>query len=153
MNKINRELEFLMNPMLYNIYTKKKNEETYEEFKLEKDKYKSKILDFTKSMFEKSEMNEDIDIIFENYVKSCIYYIKHKENTDFYQSEYKHLVTDVSNCVIRDFSMSELNNKLISLNKNNETSKLDKYVKKINNKQPLFIPKKKNINDYYEKDT
>lgn len=126
--------------------------------KKEKKFYRKRILNLTRELLLKkddnyNEINPDIKLSFDNFIKTCIQYFKVIDNNDIIQEEYKNFFTDY------DEHNNTVNSTLPDNNYNSEKdclfmrsikikNGLDKFVKITSTKkeEEIILPKLKEIN-------
>jgi hypothetical protein len=93
-------LEYLMNREQYEKYLSSKVLSKDFKKRNEKDKkfYKKRILDMVRQLLQEEgamDMNPEIVVLFDLFVKECIHTFKNIDKTDILQEEYKHLADDI----------------------------------------------------------
>jgi hypothetical protein len=81
------ELEFLMNPVLYQKYAKKADPISAADAKF----YRRRVLQLTRNMFKENKYPPSLRGAFEEYIKLTISYLKTEDTKDIIQEEYDHL--------------------------------------------------------------
>ena len=116
-------LDLLLNKQMYtnHVENKKKLQINKEERKL----YKKRIFQLFKDIItgeEPDELPMDVKYTYNNFVNSCIHYLKTKDNHDIIQSEYKDFIFEES----QDVSLNQINqiNQINQLENNLEVDKL-----------------------------
>jgi|TARA_Y100000992_G_scaffold292183_3_gene249435 uncharacterized membrane protein len=89
-NKID-ELEYLMNPVMYDKWISNDKNEDISIFNNDLKFYKKRILQLTKDKFKEIPLNNQSDKAFIDYTKSCIAYLKSLDKKDIIQEDYKEL--------------------------------------------------------------
>ena len=103
-------LDLLLNKQMYtnHVEKKKKLQINKEERKL----YKKRIFQLFKDIItgeEPDELPMDVKYTYNNFVNSCIHYLKTKDNHDIIQSEYKEFIFEEENEIIQDVSFNQIN--------------------------------------------
>jgi hypothetical protein len=93
-NKID-ELEFLMNPALFDKWMLSKQFDKTIDYKTDLKFYKKRILQLTRDMCKGVEMTPSLDKCFGDYVRCCIVYLKCLDRKDILQEEYKGINTEM----------------------------------------------------------
>jgi len=150
-------LDCLINKEVYDKMTIMKKQKNVN--KKDKNFYRKRILNLTRELLLKkddnyNEINPDIKVAFDNYIKTCIQYFKIIDNNDIIQEEYK----DFNKALENDCAVN-LNEQDICDNKyDKEKDKLfmrsikmpnylEKFVKITTTKKPeeIILPKLKEI--------
>lgn len=138
-------LEYMMNPKQYEQYVKSKDDVD----KISDDDikfYRKRIIAMTKDMFSKKLTNNDVNDAFDEYVNTCIKYLKFQDRFDIIQSEYSD-ISDNKPSVDIEYDCEEATKQIFNTPK--QTSTLDKFVniKRVASSDPVksVIPKKKDI--------
>jgi len=149
-NKI-EELEYLMNPNLYekwiDVFESDDNNKTFkEELKF----YKKRIIQITKDLLKDNIEDKSINSTFLEYSKSCIEYFKCLDRKDILQEEYKELILqDKEESLFNEKIDEKPDEKLINPNYVHKKNTINDYfdIKKISNKAPenLNLPKQKEL--------
>lgn len=92
----NLTLTYLLNKTQYeNVINKRNGVETDTAFSKDKHFYKKRILDLNKKIF-RNEINDKLLIShFNNYVKSCITYLKMVDTTEILQKQYEYMDANI----------------------------------------------------------
>lgn len=148
-NNIYNELEFLMNPELYQKYMDSKEKDISNNFIQDKRFYKKRIIQLTKDMFkDERDLPESLKQCFKSYLKNCILYLKVEDKTEIIQTEYNNLKKK-QNVVTKDLDTTSLVNQadstFLSKNIKDDTKTLDNYVIKKPLKKPSPKPPQKKI--------
>ena len=89
MNDIdNITLQYFTNKSQYDSLLKRKGVSVDSIYLNEKKFYKKRILDLTKKAFRNEVDDNHIKNTFENYVRTCIHYLKFSDKKDIYQEQY-----------------------------------------------------------------
>lgn len=146
MNEIdNITLNCFVNKTQYENIIKKKG--GYDNINLNKDKkfYKKRILDLTKKLFRNDGEDGQLTNCFNNYLQSCIVYLKFLDKKDIIQEKYNDMVLDQT---ITQDNITEFTNCDHLLSKPPDIKKinLDSFI--INNKKnkQQILPQKENVN-------
>ena len=147
-NNIIDELEYLMNPGMYEKW-RKKNEKKSGKVDLKSDIkfYKKRIIQLTKNMMKGEHVTNSVNKAYNEYMKSCVAYLKFLDTKDILQEEYKDIpeIPDVSG----DDNEGDPNNNLINPTYLHKQNKIEDYldVKRISNvpKKETYLPEKKDI--------
>ena len=150
MSDIQSELEFLMNCELYEKYKHKQETEDTSLFINDKRFYKKRIIQLTKDLFKPNKHSESINLLYNNYIKTCIDHFKMKDKMDIIQTEYSNEPDNKPKAETEtDISLGQIDNEFLKsvLNKPS-SSNLDDYVIKTINEPPPppHLPKKKIVN-------
>ena len=143
-------LEYLLNPCLYEKINNQKNMSENLIFKDIKF-YRRRICQITKDMCKGEYINDNFKTLFLNYANTIIYYLKHLDEKDILQSDYKdyQFTPSISKCLTDDIS-SNINADDLLINNSNPINNLDNFVKKINlESEKKILPQKRiaNIKD------
>ena len=89
-NNIMDELEYLMNPGMYEKWMKK-NEKKIKVSDLKSDVkfYKKRIIQLTKDMMKDQHITNSVNKAYNEYMKSCVAYLRFLDTKDILQEEYK----------------------------------------------------------------
>ena len=138
-NNIMDELEYLMNPGMYEKWVKKNEKKiTVSDLKSDVKFYKKRIIQLTKNMMKGEHVTNSVNKAYNEYMKSCVAYLKFLDTKDILQEEYKGIPEQL------DMSDADIdgdpNNNLINPTYLHKQNKIEDYldVKKISN-----VPKKK----------
>lgn len=147
-NKIdNFTLEYLINPLIVDrLYLN--NSDNLKEFDNDKNFYKNRIISLTKKLIKSKHENENINNIFNLYIKNLIEYFKDIDTKDLLEkiNDNKILDEDKDNMNLKDLNnLNNLNdlNKLII--KNEKKSDIKKFVNSDKKKNKYILPDKKII--------
>ena len=104
-------LDYLLNKEMYNSHVN--NKKAAQVNKEERKIYKKRIYNLFKDMLtgadEPQDLLPDVKYAYNNFLNSCIHYLKAKDTNDVVQSEYKGFVFTEENEVITDVSLNEIN--------------------------------------------
>ena len=147
-NNIMDELEYLMNPCMYEKWMKK-NEKKIKVSDLKTDVkfYKKRIIQLTKDMMKGQHITNSVNKAHNEYMKSCVAYLRFLDTKDILQEEYKDIPEqpDISD----DDIEGDPNNNLINPSYLHKQNKIEDYidVKKISNvpKNDTYLPEKKDL--------
>ena len=147
-NNIMDELEYLMNPCMYEKWMKK-NEKKIKVSDLKSDVkfYKKRIIQLTKDMMKGQHITNSVNKAHNEYMKSCVAYLRFLDTKDILQEEYKDIPEqpDISD----DDIEGDPNNSLINPSYLHKQNKIEDYidVKKISNvpKNDTYLPEKKDL--------
>tara|TARA_Y100000589_G_scaffold259671_1_gene249274 strand:+ start:503 stop:1033 length:531 start_codon:yes stop_codon:yes gene_type:complete len=147
-NNIMDELEYLMNPCMYEKWMKK-NEKKIKVSDLKTDVkfYKKRIIQLTKDMMKGHHITNSVNKAHNEYMKSCVAYLRFLDTKDILQEEYKDIPEqpDISD----DDIEGDPNNNLINPSYLHKQNKIEDYidVKKISNvpKNDTYLPEKKDL--------
>lgn len=147
-NNIYNELQFLMNPELYQKYMDSKEKDISTNLTEDKKFYKKRIIQLTKDMFKDDKvLPESLRQCFKSYLKNCIMYLKLEDKTEIIQTEYNNLKK--KNTEPKDLDAPALVNQVdstfLSKNIKDDTKTLDNYVIKKPLKKPSPKPPQKKI--------
>ena len=132
------ELEFLMNPVLYQKYINKEMPMSKEEFKF----YRRRILQITRNMFKENMYPPSLRSAFEEYIKIAIVHLKTEDKKDILQEEYDHLEKDQEHPIL-DCSLNiEEATKIIF---NNPVKSMKDFVTITRTIEPSIVPERKDI--------
>jgi hypothetical protein len=150
MSNIQSELEFLMNSGLYEKYKHKQETEDTSLFVNDKKFYKKRIIQLTKDLFKPNQHSDSINLLCNDYIKTCINHLKMKDKMDIIQTEYSNLNNnEPDNKPETDISLGQIDNEFIKsvLNKPSSNNLDDYVIKTINEpEKPPHLPKKKIVN-------
>lgn len=132
------ELEYLMNPGMYEKWMKK-NEKKIKVSDLKSDVkfYKKRIIQLTKDMMKDQHITNSVNKAYNEYMKSCVAYLRFLDTKDILQEEYKGIPEQLD--LSDDDVDGDPNNNLINPSYLHKQNKIEDYidVKKISN-----VPKK-----------
>ena len=147
-NNIIDELEYLMNPCMYEKWMKKHEKKIkVSDLKSEVKFYKKRIIQLTKDMMKGQHITNSVNKAHNEYMKSCVAYLRFLDTKDILQEEYKDIPDqpDISD----DDVGGDPNNNLINPSYLHKQNKIEDYldVKKISNvpKSETYLPEKKDI--------
>ena len=146
-------LEYLLNPVLYNKISEKKNNSDdliYKDIKF----YKKRICQTTKDMCKGEFENNNMKILFINYANTLVHYFKQLDTKDIFQKDYDTLnVENLTQDISADFGFSDIpvtdfsNVNQLFANIPKKSNNLDNFVKKLNvNLEEKILPKKREAN-------
>ena len=147
-NNIMDELEYLMNPGMYEKWVKKNEKKiTVSDLKSDVKFYKKRIIQLTKNMMKGEHVTNSVNKAYNEYMKSCVAYLKFLDTKDILQEEYKGIPEQL------DMSDADIdgdpNNNLINPTYLHKQNKIEDYldVKKISNvpKKETYLPEKKDL--------
>ena len=147
-NNIMDELEYLMNPGMYEKWMKK-NEKKIKVSDLKSDVkfYKKRIIQLTKDMMKGQHITNSVNKAYNEYMKSCVAYLRFLDTKDILQEEYKGIPEQLD--LSDDDVDGDPNNNLINPSYLHKQNKIEDYmdVKKISNvpKNETYLPEKKNL--------
>ena len=147
-NNIMDELEYLMNPGMYEKWMKK-NEKKIKVSDLKSDVkfYKKRIIQLTKDMMKDQHITNSVNKAYNEYMKSCVAYLRFLDTKDILQEEYKGIPEQLD--LSDDDVDGDPNNNLINPSYLHKQNKIEDYidVKKISNvpKNETYLPEKKNL--------
>ena len=147
-NNIMDELEYLMNPGMYEKWMKK-NEKKFKVSDLKSDVkfYKKRIIQLTKDMMKDQHITNSVNKAYNEYMKSCVAYLRFLDTKDILQEEYKGIPEQLD--LSDDDVDGDPNNNLINPSYLHKQNKIEDYidVKKISNvpKNETYLPEKKNL--------
>ena len=147
-NNIMDELEYLMNPGMYEKWMKK-NEKKIKVSDLKSDVkfYKKRIIQLTKDMMKDQHITNSVNKAYNEYMKSCVAYLRFLDTKDILQEEYKGIPEQLE--LSDDDLDGDPNNNLINPSYLHKQNKIEDYidVKKISNvpKNETYLPEKKNL--------
>ena len=147
-NNIMDELEYLMNPCMYEKWMKK-NEKKIKVSDLKSDVkfYKKRIIQLTKDMMKGQHITNSVNKAHNEYMKSCVAYLRFLDTKDILQEEYKGIPEQLE--LSDDDLDGDPNNNLINPSYLHKQNKIEDYidVKKISNvpKNETYLPEKKNL--------
>ena len=162
MNK-NAELEYLMNPVLYDKYKQLSSKEDEAIFKQERLFYKKRISQMAKdALRNRNEVPPHIQKSYDDFAKQCIEHFKCEDETECYQQELgpnNNIFNDQSSSIHSNTNTVEvlnstiLDKELLGQREKKKMITMDNFVtKKIANPvAPPIIPKQKTINSKNEK--
>ena len=147
------ELEYLMNPALYEKWRISTESNSSGDFNNDLKFYKKRIVQLTKDMSKGTTTSQSLKIAFNEYAKVCISYLKTIDRKDILQKEYDGLVIQSNDSLdshnLEEATNEELNNTLINPAYTHSKTTLHDYlnIKTVSNKekQPMSLPKEKNI--------
>ena len=147
-NNIINELEYLMNPGMYEKWMKKNEKNiVVSDLRSEVKFYKKRIIQLTKNMIKGEHVTNSVNKAYNEYMKSCVAYLKFLDTKDILQEEYKNIPEqlDVSDNDIE----GDPNNNLINPSYLHKQNKIEDYldVKKISNvpEKATYLPEKKEL--------
>ena len=147
-NNIINELEYLMNPGMYEKWMKKNEKNiVVSDLRSEVKFYKKRIIQLTKNMIKGEHVTNSVNKAYNEYMKSCVAYLKFLDTKDILQEEYKNIPEqlDVSDNDIE----GDPNNNLINPSYLHKQNKIEDYldVKKISNvpEKATYLPEKKDL--------
>lgn len=147
-NKID-ELEYLMNPTMYDKWIMCSENKDVGAFKNDLKFYKKRIIQLTKDKFKGISLNNQLDKAFIDYTKSCIAYIKSLDKQDIIQEDYKELDLQENNCTNNSILDIDPNEELINPTYKNKTLLISDCfdIKKVSTLNPSNIkfPSQKNL--------
>ena len=147
-NNIMDELEYLMNPGMYEKWMKK-NEKKIKVSDLKSDVkfYKKRIIQLTKDMMKGQHITNSVNKAYNEYMKSCVAYLRFLDTKDILQEEYKGIPEQLD--LSDDDVDGDPNNNLINPSYLHKQNKIEDYidVKKISNvpKNETYLPERKNL--------
>lgn len=147
-NNIIDELEYLMNPGMYEKWMKKNEKKlTRSDIKDDIKFYKKRIIKLTKDMMKGEHVTHSVNRSYNEYMKSCVAYLKFVDTKDLLQEEYKDIPVDID---VSDGDIEgDPNNNLINPSYLHKQNKIEDYidVKKISNvpNKETYLPEKKNL--------
>ena len=147
-NNIMDELEYLMNPGMYEKWMKK-NEKKIKVSDLKSDVkfYKKRIIQLTKDMMKGQHITNSVNKAYNEYMKSCVAYLRFLDTKDILQEEYKGIPEQLD--LSDDDVDGDPNNNLINPSYLHKQNKIEDYidVKKISNvpKNDTYLPEKKDL--------
>ena len=172
MNELdNITLNCFANKTQYNSIIKRNEHSNDNNLINDKKFYKKRILDLTKKLFRNEVEDTQLSTCFNNYIKSCIIYLKFLDKKDIIQEKYNAIENDnKTENTSNDTDITEYNNCDYLLSKPPEVKKinLDSFIINNNKKtKQKILPqkeivniktkehklkglKKKNINNIYE---
>tara|TARA_B100000963_G_scaffold309187_1_gene285031 strand:+ start:4400 stop:4933 length:534 start_codon:yes stop_codon:yes gene_type:complete len=148
-NNIIDELEYLMNPGMYEKWMKK-NEKKIKVNDLKSDVkfYKKRIIQLTKDMMKDQHITNSVNKAYNEYMKSCVAYLRFLDTKDILQEEYKDIPQKLDLSDDDDFK-GDPNNNLINPSYLHKQNKIEDYIdiKKISNvpQNDTYLPEKKNL--------
>lgn len=161
MNK-DTELEYLMNPTLYDKYQKLSSKEREAEFLLEKQFYRKRIQQMAKDCAKYKLVKDSVEppkalmISFDSFAQQCILYFKTIDENECYQEEYvdinsgthAHANSGTHANSENHENMQELDAKLLGNQPERKIITMDEFVQKKKTKlpNPVHLPKQKNVN-------
>ena len=147
-NNIIDELEYLMNPGMYEKWMKKNEKKIkVSDLKVDVKFYKKRIIQLTKDMIKGQHITNSVNKAYNEYMKSCVAYLRFLDTKDILQEEYKDIPeqADLSD----DDVKGDPNNNLINPSYLHKQNKIEDYidVKKISNvpKNETYLPEKKDL--------
>lgn len=162
MNK-DHELEYLMNPILYDKYTQLSFKQRDAEFLKDKQFYRKRIQQMAKdcSKFKlvkgTQEPPKTLMTAFDAFAKQCIVHFKTCDETECYQEEYKELKSipeeSAAFAEIGELNVSEIDTNLLGNQPDRKIITMDEFVEKKKTKppKPIHLPKQKQVNVRDEK--
>ena len=159
MNK-DSELEYLMNPILYDKYQKLSSKERETLFLQDKQFYRKRIQQMAKDCSKYKlvkgacEPPKSLITSFDAFAKQCILYFRTIDENECYQKEYANMENldkkDVNENLIlpNTEDMKQLDVEILATKPQSKIITMDDFVEKKINKQmkPLHLPKQKNAN-------
>ena len=159
MNK-DSELEYLMNPILYDKYQKLSSKERETLFLQDKQFYRKRIQQMAKDCSKYKlvkgacEPPKSLITSFDAFAKQCIIYFKTIDENECYQKEYDNMVhlekDDSKECLSlpNTEEMKQLDVDILGTKPPSKIITMDNFVEKKTNRQmkPLHLPKQKNAN-------
>ncbi len=148
-NNVISELEYLMNPCMYEKWMKK-NSIKLNPNDLKKDIkfYKKRIIQLTKNMMKGEHITNSVNKSYNEYMKSCIAYLKFLDTKDILQEEYEGIPSETLEVSDIDED-ADPNNNLINPSYLHKQNKIEDYIdlKKISNvpKNETYLPEKKEL--------
>tara|TARA_B100000925_G_scaffold287152_1_gene265970 strand:+ start:41 stop:583 length:543 start_codon:yes stop_codon:yes gene_type:complete len=148
-NNVISELEYLMNPCMYEKWMKK-NSSKLAPTDLKKDIkfYKKRIIQLTKDMMKGEHITNSVNKSYNEYMKSCIAYLKFLDTKDILQEEYEGIPSDTVNISEVDEDIDP-DNSLINPSYLHKQNKIEDYIdlKKISNvpKNETYLPERKEL--------
>jgi hypothetical protein len=144
------ELEYLMNPALYDKYLELSSKERNEDFVKEKKFYKKRIFQVAKDMIKSKPPKEypiQIQNCFNQFVLECIQHFRCIDEVDELQTEYNDLLDEEGNIILDSMNVKELDTALLT-QREKKIVTLDNFVHKTNHKieNPIPLPKQKEVN-------
>jgi len=151
MNEIdNMTLQYFINKGQYDTLLKKNNAQYDKLYASDKKFYKKRIIDMTKQVLKNGIDDKHVQHAFDNYVKTCVNYLKFNDKKEIYQQQYTEMNNDISTVVCDDIHDVSYDNCDFLMYKKQDvkTVNLDNYVKKCQGGpvQPTIMPKKTEIN-------
>lgn len=148
-NTVIDELEYLMNPYMYEKWIKKQNIKSKpNDLKADTKFYKKRIIQLTKDMIKGQHITNPVNKLFTEYIKGCIAYLKFLDTKDILQEEYEGLIISDDDLEI-DESDKNVDNKLINPTYLHKQNKIEDFidVKTISNlpESETYIPEKKAV--------
>ena len=146
---VNISLQYFSNKGQYDLLMKKNNMSMDKTYLSDKKFYKKRILDLTRKAFRNEIEDNHVKCSFDNYVISCINYLKFTDKKEIYQEQYDNIIQQevlVENGDILDTTYDACDY-LMCKPEDVKTLNLDTFVKrkKVVTK-PMVMPKKPEIN-------
>ncbi len=141
MNNISHELEYLVNPVIYERYLSKKKKTINAN---DKKFYKKRIIKTTKDLFkEENTFPPSLQCAFDDYLKIIITYLKIEDKKDFMQEEYNDLVKKQVRFNLETPKQDEVDMNRVILNLPEKTIRDFAIIKTV--EQEITTPIKKNF--------
>tara|TARA_X000000368_G_C22896508_1_gene652089 strand:- start:379 stop:906 length:528 start_codon:yes stop_codon:yes gene_type:complete len=147
-NNIIDELEYLMNPSMYEKWVKKNEKSTnVSDLKGDIKFYKKRIIQLTKDMMKGGHVTISVNKAYNEYMKSCVAYLKFLDTKDILQEEYKDVPEQLD---ISDGDVDgDPNNNLINPSYLHKQNKIEDYldITKVSNvpEKATYLPEKKEL--------
>lgn len=148
-NNVINELEYLMNPCMYDKWIKKhSNKLAPTDLKKDIKFYKKRIIQLTKDMMKGEHITNSVNKSYNEYMKSCIAYLKFLDTKDILQEEYEGMPSETLEVSDIDEDVDP-NNSLINPSYLHKQNKIEDYIdlKKISNvpNNETYLPERKEL--------
>lgn len=159
MNKTD-DLEYLMNPTLYDKYQKLSSKDRETEFLKDKQFYRKRIQQMSKECAKYKLVKEAVEppkvlmSAFDSFSRQCILYFKTIDENEYYQKEYENMDENKKETEFtkleesNDLNMNEMDTELLGNIPQHKVITMDEFIekKKIKPSRPMHLPKQKNVN-------
>ena len=148
-NNVIDELEYLMNPVMYEKWMKRKNTALQTtDLKSDIKFYKKRIIQLTKNMMKGEHVTNAVNKSYDGYMKSCIAYLKFLDTKDILQEEYIKLQEEDKQTKIEDIDKN-IDNSLMNPTYLHKTNTITDYmnITTVSNapKSETYLPEKKQL--------
>ena len=145
----NISLQYFSNRWQYDLLVKKNAIIVDNTYLSDKRFYKKRVIDLTKKAFRNEIDDTHVKNSFDNYVKTCITYLRFTDKKEIYQEQYDNInqeedIYEKDDIIEKPYDVCDY---LICKPENVKTLNLDTFVKKKTIAvKPMVIPKKTEIN-------
>jgi hypothetical protein len=156
-NTNNIDLEYLINPSVYEKYKEQNSHVIKAQLNMDKSFYKKRIISTAKSILkdhDKNEYPEEVTTSFNNFIKNCIQYYKFIDTSDIIQTDYIEYGTQSNNQhdqhdeeAVSEETINAITAQLMKNKDLTKTMTMDDFVeKKYVETKKIILPQERNIN-------